>query len=330
MSKSKFKLILAMLIFGSIGLFVKRIHLSSAQIALARAVIGSFSLLVSILIVRQKMNWGNIRKNLPFLLGSGMIFGFNWMFLFKSYQYTTIANATLSYYCAPLLVMLLSPVILKERLTLPKVFCMLAAMTGMFCIVGAGGEKGTSHFLGIAYGLAAAGLYAGVMLINKFLKGLKAVESTFCQLFITSIALLPYVLLSENLQFTALGTSGWILLVIVGVIHTGAAFILFFSSIQELEGQIIAIFSYIDPISAIVMSSLLLHEKMTGLQILGGLLITGAAFGGDFIGKTQPPPAEAGGFFGRLKSAKEPGNSNPEAIVKLKHSAKAEGLNPRC
>lgn len=293
MRKAKLNLILAMLIFGSIGLFVKRIQVSSAQIALARAIIGSFSLFIVLFLMKQKINWSNIRKNLPFLLGSGIIFGFNWMFLFKSYQYTTIANATLSYYCAPIFVMLLSPVILKEHLTLPKVFFTLAAMAGMFFIVGAGGEKELHHFLGIAYGLAAAGLYAGVILFNKFLKGLRAVESTFFQLFITSIALLPYVLLSENLQYPALEASGWVLLITVGVIHTGVAFILFFSSIQKFEGQIIAIFSYIDPISAILMASLLLHEKMTGWQIVGGLLIIGAALGCEFIGKKSKQQSRA-------------------------------------
>jgi drug/metabolite transporter (DMT)-like permease len=285
MGKAKLNLILAMLIFGSIGLFVKKINLPSAQVALARAVIGCFFLLAVILIGKYKINWSNVRRNLPFLLGSGIVFGFNWMFLFKSYQYTTIANATLSYYCAPIFVMLLSPFILKERLTLPKVLCTLAAMIGMFCIVGTSGEREANHFLGIAYGLVAAGLYAGVVLFNKFLKDLKAVESTFFQLFIAAVALLPYVLLSENLHYFSLGSSGWALLLVIGIIHTGAVYILFFSSIQKLEGQIIALFSYIDPISAIIMSSLLLQEKMTGMQILGGSLIIGATLACEFIGK---------------------------------------------
>lgn len=285
MNKAKLNLILAMLIFGSIGLFVKRIPLPSAQIALARGVIGSFFLLMAILIWKLKMNWQNVRRNLPFLLGSGIIFGFNWMFLFKAYQYTTIANATLSYYCAPIFVMFLSPVMLKERLTLPKVFCTLAAMAGMFCIVKTGNQGEASHFLGIAYGLTAAGLYAGVILMNKFLKDLKPLESTFWQLAITSIAMLPYVLLSGHLKYAALDVSGCVLLMIVGIVHTGIAFILFFSSIQKLEGQVVAIFSYIDPVSAIAMSSLLLHEEINGFQILGAFLIIGAAFVSDRIGK---------------------------------------------
>ncbi len=285
MKKAKLNLILAMLIFGSIGLFVKRIPLPSAQIALARGVIGSFFLLMAILIWKLKMNWQNVRRNLPFLLGSGMIFGFNWMFLFKSYQYTTIANATLSYYCAPIFVMFLSPVMLKERLTLPKVFCTLAAMAGMFCIVKTGNQGEVSHFLGIAYGLTAAGLYAGVILMNKFLKDLKPLESTFWQLAITSIAMLPYVLLSGHLKYAALDVSGCVLLMIVGIVHTGVAFILFFSAIQKLEGQAVAIFSYIDPVSAIAMSTLLLHEEINRFQVLGAVLIIGAAFVSDRIEK---------------------------------------------
>jgi RarD protein len=285
MNKAKFNLVLAMLIFGSIGLFVRKIDLSPAQIVLARSVIGSILLLLVILVLKQKIDWRNVRRNLPFLLGCGVMLGYNWMFLFKSYQYTTIANATLSYYCAPLIVVLLSPLVLKERLTLRKVFSVLVAMAGMACIAGTGGEEKANHLLGIAYGLAAALLYAGVVLSNKFLKGLPAVENTFLQLAITSVAMLPYFLLSENLRYPALNISGWAMLIIVGVFHTGIVFILFFSSLQKLQGQTIALFSYIDPIAAIVMSTLLLQEKMAMLQVLGGILIIGAALLSEWSGK---------------------------------------------
>ncbi|NLX92207.1 MAG: DMT family transporter [Firmicutes bacterium] len=287
MKNAKLNLIFAMLIFGSIGIFVRKIGLPSAQVALARGIVGSFFLLLALKVAQQKIGWRTVRRNLPFLIGSGSIFGFNWVFLFKSYQYTSIANATLSYYCSPIFVMLLSPIVLKERLTLPKMLCVISAMAGMFCIARTGEKTGNGLFLGIAYGLAAAGLYAGVVLINKFLKDLTALESIFFQLAIATLAMLPYVLLSENLQFNTLDASAWTLLAIVCVVHTGIAYILFFGSIQKLQGQTIAIFSYIDPMSAIVMSTILLNEKMEALQIIGGILIIGAAFVSERLGKKQ-------------------------------------------
>jgi len=278
MNPIKIRLILSMLIFGSIGIFVKWIPLPPTQLAFARGIIGSITLMIAFLFTKQKINWSNVRKNLPFLIGSGCIFGYNWIFLFKAYQHTTIANATLSYYCAPIIVVLLSPLIFKEPLTPLKGICVLSAMVGMICITGIGSASGGDRIIGIVYGLVAASLYAAVMIINKFLKDLSAFESTLFQLVITSVAMMPYVFLSGRLQFAELDISGWALVIVVGIIHTGLAFLLFFPSIQKLRGQTTAILCYIDPVFAIIISFIVLHEKLNALQIVGGLLIIGSAF----------------------------------------------------
>lgn len=276
-----------MLIFGSIGIFVKWIPLPSTQIAFARGIIGSVALFAAFLFSGQRINWQNVRKNLPVLIVSGCIFGYNWIFLFKAYQYTTIANATLSYYCAPIIVMLLAPLVFKERLTLLNGFCIASAMIGMVCITGAGDISGGNHLTGILYGLAAAGCYAGVVIMNKLLKDLSALETTFFQLVIATFAMLPSVLLSEPLQYAALNLNGWILLVIVGIVHTGLAFLLFFPSVQKLSGQTTAILCYIDPIFAIIASWIVLTEGLNALQIIGGLLIIGAACASELANKRK-------------------------------------------
>lgn len=281
--KSKIYIIFAMLIFGSIGLFVKEIDLSSSQIALARGIIGSGFLWISSLFLKEKISWKAMKGNVLLLLISGTAIGFNWILLFESYKYTTIANATLSYYFAPVFVLLLSPFILKEKLTGKKAASILLAMAGMFLIVGVGSSESenANHLLGIGYGLAAAALYASVILINKFLKGLSGLETTFVQLTLASFVLLPYVLFTENIEILGISRHSILMLVIVGVIHTGFAYLLYFSSMQKLKGQTIAVLSYIDPISAIVMSGIFLGEKMNTMQILGGVLILGAtALGG--------------------------------------------------
>ena len=50
------------------------------------------------------------------------------------------------------------------------------ALVGMFCIVGVDGINGGSDLIGIVYGLLAAGFYASVILMNKFLKGIDSIE----------------------------------------------------------------------------------------------------------------------------------------------------------
>ena len=285
MRSAKIKLIGAMLIFGSIGMFVRNIGISSGQLALARGIIGSVFLFFAGRLMKQKLSGQAIRRNLLILIASGAAIGFHWMLLFESYKYTTIPKATLSYYFAPVFVMFLSPFVLKERLTLKKVIGISAAVIGMFLVTGIGGGSGQSDLVGIGYGLLAAVLYAFVILINKFLKGLSGLETTIVQISIASIVLLPYILMTEDLQYFSLDGIEVLLLFTVGIIHTGLAYLLYFTSLQDLSGQTISVLSYIDPIFAILLSTIFLGEMMSAVQLLGGILI----LGGTFISEIKEP-----------------------------------------
>ena len=272
---AKLRNVSAMLIFGTIGLFVKNIDLTSSEIALVRGVIGGIILVVVSLLTKNKVSFKDVKANLLLLLLSGGAIGLNWIFLFQAYKYTTISNATLSYYFAPVFVMLLSPFILKEKLTLKKILCGACAMLGMICIVGnsGGSGEGRNDFLGISYGLTAAAFYAGVVLMNKFLKNLKSLETTYIQLILAAVVLMPYVFTVEGFNIFRIPASSIPYILILGVVHTGLAYLLYFSSLKELKGQTIAVMSYIDPISAVIISAIFLRERMGVLQIVGGILI---------------------------------------------------------
>lgn len=276
----KIYFITSMLIFGSIGLIVRGIPLSSAQIAMVRGVIGSLFLIIAAIIMRKKPNLKEIKKNLIFLVASGAALGFNWILLFEAYGHTTITNATLSYYFAPVIVVFLSPLILKERLTLKKLLCVLAAIIGMFLVAWTGGDGSlvSNELVGIGFGLSAAFLYALVVILNKLIKDMGGLDTTIIQLTIASLILIPYVLLQGTIPLIMLDTSAIIKLLLVGLLNTGVAYLLYFSSVQRLESQTVAIYSYIDPISAVVMSAIFIGEKIIGLQLLGGILILGGAF----------------------------------------------------
>lgn len=295
--KGEAKLIIAMLIFGSIGLFVKNIQLSSSEIALLRGIIGSVFLLCARFIVKQKFTFASLKRNLLILIVSGGAIGFNWIFLFEAYRYTTIANATVSYYFAPIFVMILAPVLLKERLTLVKAGSIVIAMLGLFLIVQSVGGANISynHPVGIFYGLVAAGLYASVILMNKFIKGLSGFETTLIQLSAASLVLLPYVYIKEDMSFASIDSSSLVFIFILGIVHTGFAYFLYFGAIHALKGQTIAVLSYIDPIFAVLISSLFLQETMTITQMVGGILILGATFISEKIGNRQFVEVESNG-----------------------------------
>ncbi len=278
--KAKIQFVSAMLIFGSLGLFVRSISVSSGALALIRGILGSLFLIAFVLVSRQKFSFGAIKKNLPLLIFSSTAMAFNWIFLFQAYKYTTIANATLSYYCAPIIVVLLAPVILKDKFSLQKLLCVFIAMFGMFLIVKSspGQSLDYDHAKGIFFGLCAAGLYASVILTNKFFKGLSGIETTLTQLVFAVVVLLPYVLIFEPFSPLAIPSSSIPFILIVGLFHTGFAYLLYFTGVKYLPASSIASLSYLDPISAVFFSALLLAEPLGPLQILGGVFIIGSAF----------------------------------------------------
>ena len=185
---------------------------------------------------------------------------FNWITLFEAYRYTTVATATLCYYMAPIFVTLISPVLLKERLTARKLLCVFLALAGMVFVSGVpqSGLPGPSEAKGILLALCSAALYAGVILINKYLAGVPAYDRTLLQLACAAAVMIPYILLTEDVAAMALTPLGAVLLLIVGVFHTGWCYSLFFGSMTYLPAQTVVLFSYIDPIVAIFLSALLL------------------------------------------------------------------------
>lgn len=279
MKKYKLGIIISMLIWGSIGIFVRYINFTSSQIALVRAIVGSIFLIIFSMISKESLSKEKIKSNLLVLICCGICLGFNWIFLFQAYHYTTVSTATICYYLAPIIVMFLSPFLLKEKLNSVKVCCIVAAMIGMLCIVGIDKSSiGENNMVGILYGLSAACFYTGVVILNKFLKGISGRDSAIVQLSVSAIFLLPYVIFTEKISLVGVSSQSIILLLVLGVVHTGIAYLLYFTVIQKIESQTVAIYSYVDPISAIFMSAIILNESMSLLQIIGGILILGSTF----------------------------------------------------
>lgn len=274
-----FSLIFSMMIFGTIGIFRKHIELSSGVLAMARGFIGAAFLLLIIALKREHLSETAIKKNLWLLILSGACIGFNWILLFEAYRYTTVATATLCYYLAPIFVIMASPLILKERLSVRKVLCVLVALAGMVFVSGVlqVGFTGLAELKGVLFGLGAAVFYASVILMNKKITDISAYDKTVVQLVCAATVLVPYVLLMGELAVAEWSGIGFVLVLVVGILHTGVTYALYFGSMAHLKAQTVAIFSYIDPIVAILLSAVLLQEKMDGLTILGTVMILGAA-----------------------------------------------------
>ena len=271
------KLILAMTIFGTIGIFVRYIPLPSSVIACVRGFVGVAFLLLVTFLRKSKISWKDIKKNLVLLVISGAFIGINWILLFESYRYTTVATATLCYYMAPIFVTIASPFILKEKLTFKKGLCVLTALLGMVFVSGIVGTSSLQiNVPGILCGVGAVLFYACVILLNKHIKDISSYDMTMTQLLMAAVVILPYALITTDVSAISLDMKAFICLLIVGIIHTGFAYMIYFSSISSLKAQTVAIFSYIDPVIAIILSALLLKEEMGIFGVIGAVLILGS------------------------------------------------------
>ena len=311
--KSLIMLISAMLIFGTIGIFRRYIDLSSGLLAFLRGVIGAAFLLAVMLIMgrRAENRTGEKRpagadKNgvsvslleaeaagesisihgktisalkLGLLILSGGLIGINWMLLFEAYNHTTVAVATLCYYMQPTIVILLSAVIFRERLNVKKICCALAAIVGMILVSGVigGSSLPEGNSKGVILGLGAALFYSAVVLLNKKIGSMDVYVKTVIQLISASLVLVPYLVLTEDISAVSMDGMEILMILIVGLLHTGIAYALYFGSMAGLRAQTIAIFSYIDPVTALILSVLILGEPFNAGGAIGAVLIIGAA-----------------------------------------------------
>lgn len=265
---------MAMAIYGTVGIFVRHIPLPSATIAFFRGLLGLLFLLALMALTRKKVDIAAVRKNLPILLLSGIGLGSNWILLFEAYHYTTVATATICYYLAPVFLILASP-LLGEKLTVRKLLLSGIALVGMVFVSGVL-QGGISGGRGIVLACGAAVLYAFVVFLNKMIGPISAYDKTVVQLGTSAVVILPYCLFARGFDMAAMDGAAYLVLAVVGIIHTGLAYWLYFGSVKQIPSQTVAIYSYLDPVLAILLSAVLLGEPLGWQGVVGAVLILGS------------------------------------------------------
>ena len=279
--------ILGLLLFGSNGVIASYIHLSSYEIVLLRSVLGAALLLGLFLATGHRITAHKHKKDLLFIPLSGIAMAANWLFLFEAYAQIGVSLGMLINYTGPAIVIALSPFFLKERITAPKVASLAAALLGAFFISGQAAIKGIN-----AWGLLCAGLsaiaYAVMVLSNKMAKEITGTENAKIQLFCTAVTVVAFVGFRQGFTMEITPVD-WIPILMLGLVNTGIGCYCYFSSIGYLPAQSVAVCGYLEPLFAVLLSVLILHETMTSLQILGALLIIGGAvFGECYTGRKRP------------------------------------------
>ena len=270
-----------MMITGTIGVFRRFLPMSSAGLACLRGLIGGTGLFLYVKLANIRIaNPASGSQRIGMILG-GIALGINWILLFEAFNFTTVAKATLCYYLEPTIVILLSPVLFQERLTRRRLLCAFVSLLGMVLVSGVlEGGTAPQDLKGILYALGAACFYALVVIINKKTGECDPWEKSIVQLLSAAAVLVPYLLVRNEIPVIHNGQE-LVLVLIIGLVHTGLAYALYFSSLPHLPAQTISLLSYIDPVTALFVSALFLGESLRPLAMLGAVMILGAAVLGE-------------------------------------------------
>ena len=270
------KYILAVVIYGTIGLFLRYVSLPSEIVALCRGIIGSGFILLYLRAKRQHINLPAIRQNLFWLAASGICLGLNWIFLFAAYMHTTVAIASLCNYMAPIIIILIAPIVLHEPLDMRKIPCVIAALIGIVLVSGVwGGSVG--NIAGIFLGFASASCFVGIVICNRKIHDVPAFDKAAFQLAMSALTILPYVLLKNHGAALEVDLRSVLIILTLGIVHTGIAYCFYFSGLGSLPVQTIAILGYLEPVVSVLCSAFFLREALGITGWIGAVLVLGAA-----------------------------------------------------
>ena len=275
--KARLQLIFTMLLFGTIGTLSRFIDMPSSVIALGRAFFSVLTIILILAFRRQKLDWDDIKRNIGWLTLSSVFMCCNWVCQFEAFKYTTIAVSTLCYYMQPVFYILAAAIVIKEKLSPRKLVCVAVAFCGMIFVSGVL-QTGfhISELKGVLFGIAGGFFYAMVVLINKYMKDISPVNTTIMQMALVSLIMLPYSAATGGLAAARVTTVGIICLIVLGALHTGIAYIIYFDAVNKLSAQTVGILSYIDPVEAVLLSAFFLKEPLTIWTIIGAVMILGA------------------------------------------------------
>ncbi|MBQ8057374.1 MAG: DMT family transporter [Ruminococcus sp.] len=296
--KGKAKLLLAsaFFIWGSIGIFVKMIPLNSGVVAFDRSIVGMLFLLLIKVLMHKKVDINGLKGNLLELCVNGALLGLNWILLFESYNYTSVATSTICYNLGPMIVVLLSPLVFKERLTVTKVLCVMTALFGVVCVSGVFEQSGVSSrdLIGVLLGVGAAVVYAITVIINKRLDKIEPLDKAITQFASSTVVMFIYCLFTTRASELKFSVTTIVLLIVVGVVHTGVTYTLYFKSLPNVTSQNVAIFAYIDPVVAVLLSALVLREDITASTIVGAVLVIASAIFSEIYDNKQKKRTKQG------------------------------------
>jgi len=276
---AKAMMVLAMAIFGTLGTMTQFIDLPASVIVVFRGTVGAATILLLVYLTGSRLSKGDIYGNMFTLVCSGICLGLNWLFLFEAYKSIEVSVATVLNYMTPAMVILAAPIFLKTRLTPVKLGCALLALLGLVLVAGIiqDGIEGMNAY-GVSCGILGAVFYTAMVLFNKKLTSIGSYDRTVVQLGVAAVVVMLYSLFTVDFGELRFDAQTIVLLLVMGVLHTGIAFTLYFGSLAYMDASSAVIYGYIEPIIGLMLSVVVLGEDLGWVGWVGAALILGSTF----------------------------------------------------
>ncbi len=273
----RLKFITAVVLYGTVGMFLRFVDLPSESVAFFRGAVGVLFILLFRLARRERPDRAAIKTDLPLLIVSGIGLGFNWIFLFAAYVKTTVAIASLCNYMAPVFVVILAPLVLREKLDGRKIPFIFLALFGIVLVSGITGGGVAGDPLGAVYGLAGACCFTFIVFCNRKMKNVSAMDRAVIQLAVSAATVLVYLLIKNGGRFPLPDMRSGLMVLMLGILQTGIAYCLYFSGMAKLPVQTVAILGYLEPVVSVLCSVIFLREPMGWTGWIGAAMVIAAA-----------------------------------------------------
>ncbi len=274
------KYFISVFLYGTLGFFLAFIDVNSEFVVFCRGTFGCLFILVLLFMKKQKLDIEAIKKNFKYLVISGISLGINEIFLFIGYKYA-VSLASLGNYTAPISIIVLSAILYKDKLSIKQIMCILASFIGVVCLTGVF-TGNNSDIRGLIFGLCGSIGFVFLVFMNKKLKDIGPYDKTIVQLMFSSLTTVPLILINKS-YLISYDIKTVSVLLMLGIIHTGFAYILYFDSINTLSPIKIAVIGYVEPVMSVLIGALFLKESMDIYAIIGAILIIGSAITSELI-----------------------------------------------
>lgn len=264
------EMVIAMLLSGSIGLFVIKSGQSPINIVFFRCIIAAICLVPICFYYGYFKNKYLDKKKVLLMIASGLLIVFNWALLFAAFPKTSISLATIVYHVNPFIILFLGMIVFREKINKNDIFWTILAFIGLIIIIGLGKSSlNYNELFGLLLVLIATTLYSFSVLITKKLTSTPPLLIILIQTVSGTIVMVPFI---SILQTPPVGIQ-WIYIIFLGIFHTALVYFLMYSAIKKIPLNNIAILSFIYPLSTVIIDYFFFNHLLTINQIIGAILI---------------------------------------------------------